>query len=367
MRELAGAEITERALIAQRAQHQATERGRAARRRARERTGATGCASTAARCSRFAHLRRDVRDLRRQPSGGLHRQRRADRGQQGRAARASSRWRRRWSCSPSGIDLSVGMVLVLANCLASCIVVGSPGETALGVVGVLARRRCCAARSTALIVIFGRLQPIVTTIATGAIYFGVALRLRPRARRRSVNADARRRADGPAARRHPGEPRRCCSRVVLIVWVPFRRSVLGRAAYAVGSSEVGGLHVGRADPPRQVRRLHACRACSRRSAGCSSPSSPIRARRPPRTAAPTRCTRSPRSCSAACRCSAARAAPSARSSARSMFRTIGDLLFVFDVEPLWQPLFQGVVLLARRQPRRVRGCCASATGWSCIG
>ena len=28
-----------------------------------------------------------------------------------------------------------------------------------------------------------------------------------------------------------------------------------------------------------------------------------------------------------------------------MFRTIGDLLFVFNVEPLWQPLFQGVVLL----------------------
>ena len=28
-----------------------------------------------------------------------------------------------------------------------------------------------------------------------------------------------------------------------------------------------------------------------------------------------------------------------------MFRTIGDLLFVFDLEPLWQPLFQGLILL----------------------
>jgi ribose transport system permease protein len=27
------------------------------------------------------------------------------------------------------------------------------------------------------------------------------------------------------------------------------------------------------------------------------------------------------------------------------FRTIGDLLFVFDLEPLWQPLFQGFILL----------------------
>ena len=39
------------------------------------------------------------------------------------------------------------------------------------------------------------------------------------------------------------------------------------------------------------------------------------------------------------------AAPSAPSSGRFAFRTIGDLLFVFDVDPLWQPLFQGVVLL----------------------
>ena len=29
-----------------------------------------------------------------------------------------------------------------------------------------------------------------------------------------------------------------------------------------------------------------------------------------------------------------------------VLRTIGDLLFVFDLEPLWQPLFQGVILLA---------------------
>ena len=28
-----------------------------------------------------------------------------------------------------------------------------------------------------------------------------------------------------------------------------------------------------------------------------------------------------------------------------VLRTIGDLLFVFDLEPLWQPLFQGVILV----------------------
>src|SRR3954462_13693653 len=77
----------------------------------------------------------------------------------------------------SGIDLSVGMVMVLANCLASAIVQGSPLMTALGVLGVLAVGALCGAIN-GLIVIFGRLQPIVTTIATSAIFYGVALALR---------------------------------------------------------------------------------------------------------------------------------------------------------------------------------------------
>ena len=41
----------------------------------------------------------------------------------------------------SGIDLSVGMVFVLANCLASHLVVGTPLQAALGVRGRARRRR----------------------------------------------------------------------------------------------------------------------------------------------------------------------------------------------------------------------------------
>ena len=48
----------------------------------------------------------------------------------------------------AGIDLSVGMVLVLANCLASCIVVGTPLMTALRRPRRAADRAACAARST---------------------------------------------------------------------------------------------------------------------------------------------------------------------------------------------------------------------------
>jgi ribose transport system permease protein len=78
----------------------------------------------------------------------------------------------------AGIDLSVGMVFVLTNCLASWIVVGTATTAALGVVGVLLTGLACGAIN-GLIVIYGRLQPIVATIASGAVFFGVALLLRP--------------------------------------------------------------------------------------------------------------------------------------------------------------------------------------------
>ena len=45
----------------------------------------------------------------------------------------------------AGIDLSVGMVFILCNCLASYIVVGSGWQTALGVVGVLVAGLACGA------------------------------------------------------------------------------------------------------------------------------------------------------------------------------------------------------------------------------
>ena len=76
----------------------------------------------------------------------------------------------------AGIDLSVGMIFILTNCLASWLVVGTALETAFGVVAVLFAGALCGAINGA-IVIFGRLQPIVATIATGAIYFGMALLL----------------------------------------------------------------------------------------------------------------------------------------------------------------------------------------------
>ena len=241
----------------------------------------------------------------------------------------------------SGIDLSVGMIFTLTNCLASAIVIGSPLSAGLGVVAVLAVGALCGAIN-GLIVIFGRLQPIVATIASGAVYFGLALALRPTPGG-SVNETL---ADAFTGRLFDVLPASLLAlvAVVLVVWVPFSRSVTGRAAYAVGSSEPAAYMSG--VPIRRAKfAAYTLSGLLAGSAGCSSLFSPIRATRPTRAATPIRCFRSRRSCWAASRCLAAAAAPIGAIFGALAFRTIGDLLFVFDFDPLWQPLFQGVVLL----------------------
>lgn len=141
----------------------------------------------------------------------------------------------------AGIDLSVGMIFLLTNCLASWLVVGTPVQTALGVLAVLAVGLLCGAINGA-IVIYGRLQPIVATIATGAVYYGIGLLLRPFPGG-SVNEDL---ADALTGRVFDVVPASMVVllAVVLVIWVPFSRSVLGRAAYAAGSSEMAAYMSG---------------------------------------------------------------------------------------------------------------------------
>ena len=60
----------------------------------------------------------------------------------------------------AGIDLSVGMIFVLANCLASTIAVGTAFETTLGVIGVLAAGIACGSNTA--------LCPAIASTATRA-------------------------------------------------------------------------------------------------------------------------------------------------------------------------------------------------------
>ena len=241
----------------------------------------------------------------------------------------------------AGIDLSVGMIFVLCNCVASYIVIGSPFMTFLGILGVLATGLACGALN-GVIVIYGRLQPIVTTIATGAFFFGLALLIRPQPGG-DVNEDL---ADFLTNQLPGGIPASAVALIVvmLLIWVPFRKSMLGRVVYAVGSSEpaayMSGLHIRRAKFAAYALSGLLCALgglfitfvtyTGEASAGNANAYTLN---------------------SIASVVLGGVSLYGGRGSAVGaifgalIFRTIGDLLFVFDLDPLWQPLFLGIVLL----------------------
>jgi ribose transport system permease protein len=242
----------------------------------------------------------------------------------------------------SGIDLSVGMVMVLANCLASTIVVGSPLQTALGVLGVLLTGALCGAIN-GLIVIFGRLQPIVTTIATSAIYYGLALALR-RVPGGDVNAALAETLTGQLPGGVPASLVLLLA-LVAIVWLPLRRSVTGRAVYAVGSAEVAAYMSG--VPIRRAKfAAYTLSGLLASMAGlfvtCITYSG--------EASAANGNTYTLYSIAAVVLGGVSLFGGSGSAVGAIfgalMFRTIGDLLFVFNLDPLWQPLFQGIVLSA---------------------
>jgi ribose transport system permease protein len=241
----------------------------------------------------------------------------------------------------AGIDLSVGMVLVLTNCIASYIVTGGALTTSLGVVGVLASGLACGALNGA-IVIYGRLQPIVTTIATGAIFFGLALILRPFPGG-GVNEDLADALTGKIGGVFPASLVLLAA-VLLLIWVPFRRSVLGRAAYAAGSSETAAYMSG--VPIRRAKfaaytlaglfgaigglflTFYTYSGEAAQASGSSYTLWSI----------------------AAVVLGGVSLYGGRGSAVGAVFgaftaRTIGDMLFVFDIDPLWQPLLQGVFLM----------------------
>jgi ribose transport system permease protein len=193
-----------------------------------------------------------------------------------------------------------------------------------------------------LIIVYGRLQPIITTLATGIVYFGLALGLRP-VPGGDVHAGL---ADALTGTLPGGIPSMLLVllAVVLLVWVPYRRSVVGRAALAIGSAETASYMSGVA--------MARTRIVTYTLAGLLAAVGGLLL---------TFVTYSGEASSAiggvytlnsiaAVVVGGTSLAGGAGSAIGAIFgafalRTIGDLLFVFDLEPLWQPLFQGVILL----------------------
>lgn len=153
-----------------------------------------------------------------------------------------------------GLDLSVGANMTMVNTLASYLLVGSPWQIVAGVVLCLAVG-ALAGFINGCVIVYGRIQPIIATLATGAVYMGIALFLRPTPGGNvdgdlswALTNDIYELAatyglaeDGEAAWLQPIAwvplPVVFLVLIVLLVWLPFRRSTTGRGVYAVGSAE----------------------------------------------------------------------------------------------------------------------------------
>jgi ribose transport system permease protein len=218
---------------------------------------------------------------------------------------------------------------------------GTPQQVALGVAIVLVTGVLCGALN-GLVVVFGRLQPIIATLATGAMYHGIALWLRP-APGGDVNEGFADFMTGSLGDVVPFSIIVLVGAVVLL-WIPYRRSVLGRAAYAVGSSEqaayMSGVPVARAKFLAYVLAglfaaiaglMLTCLTYSGEANALLGGSYTL-------------------SSIAAVVVGGTSLYGGSGGAIGTIFgafvlRTIGDLLFVFDIDPLSQPLFLGVVLL----------------------
>ncbi|MFK7855317.1 MAG: ABC transporter permease [Granulosicoccus sp.] len=166
-----------------------------------------------------------------------------------------------------GLDLSVGAVMTLVNCLASHLLNGSGWQITAGFIICLFTGAACGFLN-GCVVVYGRIQPIIATLATGAIFMGVALFLRPTPGG-NVDGDlgwvltndlyefaaTYGLADnGEASWFAPiawiPVPLLLLVFCAVFIWLPFARSVTGRSVYAVGSAEgaayMSGLSINRA-------------------------------------------------------------------------------------------------------------------------
>ncbi len=166
-----------------------------------------------------------------------------------------------------GLDLSVGAIMTLVNTLASHVMNGSPLQMLGGALLCLATGALCGFFN-GCVVVFGRIQPIIATLATGAIFIGIALFLRP-SPGGDVDGDLSWAATndllevaatygfaegGEAAWFQPiawiPVPLLILIAMGALVWLPYARSVTGRTVYAIGSGEgaayMSGLNIERA-------------------------------------------------------------------------------------------------------------------------
>jgi ribose transport system permease protein len=146
-----------------------------------------------------------------------------------------------------GIDLSVGPMVALSNSI-----IASMGDRensdralALGIVTALAVG-ALGGFINGVVIAYGRLQPIIVTLATGYIFGGIALRVRPQ----PGGYVPFERADLLTGLSFGKVPRSLVLLIALLIfWQLFRRTRLCMRIYAIGSSQgaayMSGIDVAR--------------------------------------------------------------------------------------------------------------------------
>ena len=166
-----------------------------------------------------------------------------------------------------GLDLSVGAVMTMTSCLASILVDGTPLQIFFGIIATLGLGAAFGFMN-GMIVVYGRIQPIIATLATGALAIGIALLLRPKPGG-NVDGDLNWALTNSiwdfvdtyfdASNFDEDKwwfiagipvPLIVLFGVAFAVWLPFKKSVTGRTIYAIGSAEgsayMSGLPINRA-------------------------------------------------------------------------------------------------------------------------
>src|SRR5258706_16272821 len=152
-----------------------------------------------------------------------------------------------------GIDLSVGPMISLANSLASAFFADSV-PSVIGVVILVLLVGALCGLVNGLIVVYGRLQPIIVTLATSSIFSGIALFLRPKPGGFVTGWYG----DLLTKRIFDLIPNFLIFLLIILifVWTPFRRSRLGLWVYAAGGNEgaayMSGIDVNPAKPSAYV-------------------------------------------------------------------------------------------------------------------
>lgn len=154
----------------------------------------------------------------------------------------------------SGVDLSIGFLIIFLNCVAATIMqpcIDFAGSNLWGCIicaVIVLVLGLISGFANGAIVVYGRLQPIVATLATGSIFYGLSRYVRPSPGGKVI-ADFARAMTGRVFDIIPTAAVVLLI-VILFLWIPYRKSRSGQALYAIGGNEyaayVSGININKA-------------------------------------------------------------------------------------------------------------------------